>query len=151
MMVNQSLKKEKTILHESPRIYLVSSCLMGLQTRYDGKRKPCDSCQVKVGNSFWIPICPEQLGGLSTPRTAADLVGGDGFDVLAGRAKVITRDGQDVTRQFLLGAEQVLEIARTQQITSALLKSRSPSCGMTPRFGVTAALLQLNGFLLEEF
>jgi uncharacterized protein YbbK (DUF523 family) len=150
-MVNQSLEKEKTILHEKPRIYLVSACLLGLQTRYDGRLKPCEACRVMVKNALWIPVCPEQLGGLPTPRTAADIVGGDGYDVLAGRAAVVTRDGREVTSSFLLGARQVLAIAMAQQITGVLLKSRSPSCGMTPRFGVTAALLEQHGFTLQEY
>ncbi|MFZ5770423.1 MAG: DUF523 domain-containing protein [Thermodesulfobacteriota bacterium] len=150
-MVNQSLEKEKTILHEKPRIYLVSACLLGLRTRYDGRLKPCEACRLMVKNAVCIPVCPEQLGGLPTPRTAADLVGGDGYDVLAGRAAVVTRDGRDVTAPFLLGARQVLTIAMAQQISGVLLKSRSPSCGLTPRFGVTAALLKQHGFVLREF
>jgi uncharacterized protein YbbK (DUF523 family) len=150
-MVNQSLEKEKTILHGKPMIYLVSACLLGLQTRYDGRLKPCEACRLLVKNALWIPVCPEQLGGLPTPRTAADIVGGDGYDVLAGRAAVVTRDGQDVTPRFLLGARQVLAIAAEQPITAVLLKSRSPSCGMTPRFGVTAALLKQEGYVLQEF
>lgn len=150
-MVNQSQEKEKTILHEKPGIYLVSACLLGLRTRYDGELKPSEACRLKVKNAVWIPVCPEQLGGLPTPRTAADIAGGDGYDVLAGRAAVITREGEDVTARFLLGARQVLAIAMAQRITAVLLKSRSPSCGMTPGFGVTAALLEQHGFVLQEF
>lgn len=150
-MVNQSLEKEKTILHGKPRIYLVSACLLGLRTRYDGRVKPCEACCLLVKNALWIPVCPEQIGGLPTPRTAADIVGGDGYDVLAGRATVVTREGEDVTSRFLRGARQVLEIAAAQPITAVLLKSRSPSCGMTPRLGVTAALLKQEGFVLREF
>lgn len=151
-MVNQSQEKEKTILHEKPGIYLVSACLLGLRTRYDGELKPCEACRLMVkNNALWIPVCPEQLGGLPTPRPAADIVGGDGYDVLAGRAAVVTREGEDVTSRFLLGARQVLAIAMEQRITAVLLKSRSPSCGLTPGFGVTAALLEQNGFVLQEY
>lgn len=98
----------------------------------------------------WIPVCPEQLGGLATPRTAADLTGGDGHDVLAGRASVITSDGLDVTRHFILGAKQCLALIRAQHIQTAFLKNRSPSCGLTPRIGVTAALLLQHGVQIIE-
>lgn len=99
----------------------------------------------------WVPVCPEQLGGLTTPRTPADLTGGDGNDVLAGRASVIDRQGQDVTRQFIHGARQCLAIAQSQNISTALLKARSPSCGLSPVTGVTAALLLANGIKVIEF
>ena len=95
-----------------PPIYLVSSCLMGLKTRYDGQVFTSQACTEAVADGIWLPVCPEQLGGLTTPRVAADLIDGDGHDVLAGRARVITRDGHDVTSNFIEGAMQVLEIAR---------------------------------------
>ena len=79
------------------KIYLASACLLGLKTRYDGRIVPSDTCREAVAGAVCIPVCPEQLGGLPTPRVAADLTGGDGNDVLSGKAKVITRDGQDVT------------------------------------------------------
>jgi uncharacterized protein YbbK (DUF523 family) len=94
------------------KIYLASACLTGLKTRYDGKIIQSAACKKAVEGAVCIPVCPEQLGGLPTPRVAADLVGGDGHDVLAGHARVITRDGLDVTGNFILGARQVLEIAR---------------------------------------
>jgi uncharacterized protein YbbK (DUF523 family) len=99
----------------------------------------------------WIPICPEQLGGLPTPREAADIVGGNGIDVLGGKAQVVTKSGIDLTAKFILGAEQVLRIARSQHIGTAFLKARSPSCAVHGRIGVTAALLQLHGIQLHEF
>ena len=132
------------------KIYLASSCLLGLKTRYDGKIMPGDACRKAVAGAVCIPVCPEQLGGLPTPRVAADLVGGDGHDVLAGHARVISRNGEDVTENFILGAQQVLEIARQQKVSKVFLKSRSPSCGITPKTGVLAALLKLEGFELVE-
>ncbi len=133
------------------QIILVSSCLVGLCTRYDGKLKTNEECLKLLEESFWIPICPEQLGGLSTPREAADIIGGDGDDVLAGHAKIITKSGKDVTNQFILGARQVLTIASYQQIDGVYLKSRSPSCAVHGKPGVTAALLKQHGFRLKEF
>ena len=131
-------------------VYLISACLIGLKTRYDGKAITSDACRRTLSGAVCIPVCPEQLGGLPTPRVAADLTGGNGHDVLAGRARVITRDGIDVTENFILGARQVLEIAKQQQITKVFLKARSPSCGLNPRIGVTAALLQAEGFTVVE-
>lgn len=130
---------------------LVSACLVGLCTRYDAKIKKNTACLEQLKEVQWIPVCPEQLGGLPTPRSAADLVGGDGFEVLAGRAMVITRSGLDVTSRFIRGAQQCLAIAKAQNITTALLKSRSPSCGLSPQTGVTAALLQQHGIKIIEF
>lgn len=137
--------------HTHEEIFLVSACLTGLCTRYDGLSKPSTACLERLAGRSWLPICPEQLGGLPTPRTAADLVGGDGYDVLEGRASVIDRQGREVTGQFVRGARQCLAIAQAQKIYTALLKARSPSCGLTPNVGVTAALLQTNGIKVIEF
>ena len=129
---------------------LISSCLIGLCTRYDGQSKPNERCLKYLNDFMYIPICPEQLGGLSTPRPAADLSGGDGMDVLTGFASVFTQDGMDVTKEFIAGAEGVLKIAQDQNIRLALLKARSPSCGVK-KLGVTAALLEMKGIKLVEF
>ena len=132
------------------KIYLASACLLGLKTRYDGRVVLSDACREAVAGAVCIPVCPEQLGGLPTPRVAADLTGGDGQDVLSGKAKVISRDGQDVTENFILGARQVLEIARQYEIAGIFLKAKSPSCGLTPKIGVTAALLKVEGYEVVE-
>jgi uncharacterized protein YbbK (DUF523 family) len=132
------------------KIFLVSACLLGLKTRYDGRTVPCPACSRALAGAVCIPVCPEQLGGLPTPRTAADLTGGDGYDVLAGRAKVVTMDGLDVSENFIQGARQVLEIARQQDIARVFLKAGSPSCGLAPHIGVTAALLQAEGYSILE-
>lgn len=133
------------------KIYLVSSCLAGLCTRYDGGVQTNHHCMQQLEGAIWIPVCPEQLGGLPTPRIAANIVGGCGEDVLSGKAKVITNRGEDVTAQFIKGANQVLKIAQSQPVTSIFLKGGSPSCGVTGMHGVTAALLLKHGFRLEEF
>ena len=132
------------------KIYLASSCLLGLKTRYDGKVAPSDACRKAIAGAVCIPVCPEQLGGLPTPRVAADLIGGDGHDVLAGKARVMTRGGLDVTESFILGARQVLEIARQQEIAKVFLKAGSPSCGLSPKIGVLAALLISEGYTVVE-
>ena len=101
-----------------------------------------------------VPVCPEHLGGFGTPRSRAEIVGGDGHDVLAGRAKVVNAEGQDVTEGFLCGAKETLDLAKRLAAREAYLKSNSPSCGrdglahgngVRPGDGVTAALLLENG------
>jgi len=137
--------------HTSPAIFLISACLAGLCTRYDGKIKENRQCLERLENCRWIPVCPEQLGGLPTPREPAQLVGGDGAAVLAGKAQVITATGIDVSAQFIKGANQVLELGLKLDISAIYLKSGSPSCGIHQPLGVTAALLLAHGYSLEEF
>jgi uncharacterized protein YbbK (DUF523 family) len=136
---------------------VVSACLMGCQCRYDKGTNEVEAVAQMVKNGEAVPVCPEQLGGLPTPRNPAEIVGGDGFDVLDGKAKVIDNQGRDVTRQFLDGALQTLRIAQTAGAREAVLKERSPSCGSRMIYdgtfsrttkqgvGVTAALLMRNG------
>ncbi|WP_035273805.1 DUF523 domain-containing protein [Desulfogranum japonicum] len=134
-----------------PTCCLVSACLTGLPTRYDGKSKPDPLCQQHLQKHIWIPVCPEQLGGLTTPRLPANLTGGDGHDVLQGKARVIRSDGEDVTTAFIQGANMVLNIAQQQNIQYCLLKSKSPSCGAGAVLGVTAALLRRHGISVIEY
>lgn len=136
---------------------LVSSCLAGLSTRYDGKDNYREEIAELLRRGQAVLVCPEQLGGLPTPRPPAEIVGGGGDDVLDGRAKVMTAEGADVTKAFILGAEQTLLTAKTVQATAAILKESSPSCGgvkiydgtfsksKQPGAGVTAALLRRHG------
>lgn len=99
---------------------LVSACLVGVACRYDGKR-------IEIGGDILrlmerhtlIPFCPEVYGGLTTPREPSEIRGG----------RVYSRDGRDVTKSFLYGAEQALSLARLYGCTAAVLKARSPSCG----------------------
>ncbi len=133
-------------------LYLVSACLVGLCTRYDGKTKANQECLNLLQNKIWIPICPEQLGGLPTPREAADIINGNGDDVLAGRCHVLTKSGANVSKEFIKGAEQVLLLAKAQKnIKRIFLKSGSPSCAVTGTSGVTASLLRKHGYPLKEF
>ncbi|MBV5318548.1 MAG: DUF523 domain-containing protein [Desulfobulbaceae bacterium] len=130
---------------------LVSACLTGLCTRYDGQSKGNPACQLQIADYFWIPVCPEQLGGLPTPRSAAVLVNGDGQDVLAGIAQVRDQNGNDVSAAFIRGAAMVLTIAKAHSIECCFLKSGSPSCGLDPHPGVTAALLLAHGIEVVSF
>jgi uncharacterized protein YbbK (DUF523 family) len=104
-----------------------------------------------------VLVCPEEEGGLGTPRPRAEIVDGDGRDVLEGRARVVTEAGMDVTEAYLAGARSALDAAQEAGAMTAILKARSPSCGKgvvydgtfsgTQRagIGVTAALLEANG------
>ncbi len=138
---------------------LVSACLLGQPVRYDGHGKAIPSPLLfELARRYQLfSICPECLGGLPTPRPAAEISGGDGGDVLDGHARVITQTGQDVSRAFSDGARQALDSAIRHGCRQALLKANSPSCGnrqihsghfdqqLQPGSGVTAALLQGHG------
>ncbi len=143
--------RKPDVLPEKKEVWLVSSCLVGLRTRYDGKSKPSSACLQFLADKRWIPVCPEQLGGLATPRAPAVLKGGNGDDVLVGTAQVITREGVDVSAAFRYGAKQVLVILKSQDIAGMCVKAQSPSCGLTEVVGVTSALLLREGVQLREF
>lgn len=114
------------------RTVLVSACLVGRRCRHDG-----DHCEVPwlreklVQKGYEIgAFCPEEAGGLPTPRSSAQIAGGGGGAVLDGEAAVLTRDGIDVTRAFVLGAEEAGRLASVSGAELAILKDRSPSCGV---------------------
>lgn len=113
---------------------LISACLLGLNTRYDGHSTK-DENLFKLLNSkeiFFLPLCAEQLGGLPTPREPAEIEKGyTAKDVLNGRARVFTKSGKDVTEEYLCGTRQVREMCKRFNITQAFLQERSPSCGFT--------------------
>jgi uncharacterized protein YbbK (DUF523 family) len=132
-------------------VVLVSACLVGIPSRYDGKKKPSNDCLLELANKIWIPVCPEQLGGLPTPRSPVEIINGDGFAVLRGEQRIISPDGDDVTENFIRGAEIVLRIAQSLEVRKVFLKSKSPSCGISGRWGVTAARLSEKGFELYEY
>jgi len=98
---------------------IVSACLAGINCKRDGGSKPCQKIIELVKQGKAIPICPEQLGGLTTPRTPAEQKNN----------KVLTKDGKDVTAQFEKWAKEALQIAKLFNCKEAILKSKSPSCG----------------------
>ena len=140
---------------------LVSACLAGYRCRYDGRCKPDPEIIELVRAGAALPFCPEQAGGCEMPRPAAEIRGGTGEDVLCGKAKVLTSDGNDRTKQFILGADEALRICHMYAITKAVLKSKSPSCGcgqiysgsfdgtMRSGNGVTTAMLLRDGIAVE--
>lgn len=109
---------------------LVSACLAGMNCRYDGGNNLSDSIRKLVLDGKAVTVCPEQLGGLPTPRIPAEIVGGDGREVLQGSSRVLNKLGDDVSDQFIRGAQLTLEIAASSCVILAVLKSKSPSCGV---------------------
>jgi uncharacterized protein YbbK (DUF523 family) len=109
---------------------LVSACLLGLCTRLDGRHNLRLPVLALAERFCLVPVCPEQLGGLATPRGPAEIQDGAGAEVLRGSARVVTAEGADVTDAFLRGARAVGEVARLTGATRAVLKARSPSCGV---------------------
>lgn len=100
---------------------LISRCLLGEPCRYDGNSKPSPVAEaLRRAGHHLVPVCPEVLGGLPTPRPPAERQS-DG--------RVVNREGLDVTAQYRSGAEQVLELARKEGCALAVLKANSPSCG----------------------
>lgn len=133
---------------------IVSACLLGIKCRYDGTDAANATILDMARSRHLIPLCPEQLGGLSTPRAAAEIESGNGGDVLNGSSRVITGDGSDVTSNFIRGAKETLKIALLFDISEAILKEKSPSCGVASisrkgdvvkGMGVTTALLMEEG------
>ncbi|GAA3376843.1 DUF523 domain-containing protein [Streptomyces sannanensis] len=140
---------------------LVSACLTGVPCRYNGRSVESEQARALVAEGRAVAFCPEVAGGLPTPREAAEIVGGDGEDVLQGRARVLDSTGTDCTAQFVDGAGQALAAAQAAGARSALLMARSPSCGrgqiydgtftgsLRPGDGVAAALLRRNGIQVD--
>ncbi len=137
---------------------LISACLLGIRCTWNGNDKYKNGRAIELSRvETLIPVCPEQLGGLPTPRAPQEIQDGTGEDVLNGKCKVLNRNGEDVTRKFIKGAEETLNIARQLNIKEFIAKSRSPSCGWGQIYdgtfsgrlidgdGVTTTLLKKNG------
>lgn len=133
-----------------PERYIVSLCMAGFNCRYDGSSKFNEIIAKLIDEGRAFPLCPELLGGLSTPREAAEC------RYVGGELRVFTKSGIDVTDTFVKGAQAVLDFAKQHQITKAILYHNSPSCGkrtydgsfsgkLADYPGITAKLLQENG------
>lgn len=135
---------------------LVSACLLGRSCRYDGRHSLDARLEERLGEqgSLAVPFCPEEHGGLGTPRPAAWIEEADAAAVVEGAARVVDEHGRDVTEAFLAGAQGALEACRASGARRAFLKERSPSCGVgrtqvgqveVGGHGVTAELLSRHG------
>ncbi len=126
---------------------LVSACLLGINCKYDGDNNYNESVKDYLKDKQFVVICPEQLGGLQTPRIPAEIT----------KDKVINKDGIDVTKNFIKGANESLKIAKLYECREAILKEGSPSCGSNKIYdgtftgikvdgiGITASLLKQEG------
>ena len=131
---------------------LISACLLGVRCRYDGESKPIPEIDALTEKYELIPVCPEILGGLKTPREPSEISG----------EKVLTKSGADVTAEYIRGAEETLRLGKLLGAKKALLKAKSPSCGkniihdgsfsgaLIPGEGITAKLLSENGFEIYD-
>lgn len=135
----------------------VSACLAGVNCTFLGKNNLNDKVKELVTGGSAIALCPEVFGSLGVPRENIELVGGDGHDILRGKARAVTASGRDVTEHVVRGAKKILSIAMKYGIKKAILKANSPTCGVGSIYdgtfsktlrkgdGVLAALLKENG------
>ncbi|RII34806.1 DUF523 domain-containing protein [Clostridium chromiireducens] len=140
-------------------MYIISACLCGVNCKYSGKNNLNDRCLKLFREGKAVLVCPEQLGGLPTPRNPVEL-NNTASEVINGNGKAISNQGEDVTKQFLDGAYETLKIARELGATRAILKEGSPSCGSNFVYdgtftgnkikgkGITAQLLEDEGMLV---
>jgi len=138
--------------------YLISACLANSPVRYDGKCYNLEKINQLLKYHDVVFACPETLGGLTTPRAPAEIVGGTALDVLNGQAQVINNLGQNVSEAFIDGAYKTLALAQLHQVDIIVLKENSPSCGShfiydgsfsgekITAVGITTALLQQHDF-----
>ncbi len=109
---------------------LVSACLIGIACRYNGTSKRNDRVLEFLKGKSFVPVCPESLSGLAVPRPPAEIEGHDGTRVITGKTRVLLSSGTDVTAAFMRGANESLKWARLVDADRAILKERSPSCGV---------------------
>ena len=131
---------------------LVSACLLGHNCKYNGGNNDNAAVHRYLEGKDWVCFCPERSGGLPAPRLPSEIRDG----------RVYSKAGEDVTEEFRLGAEKALAFCKSHGVTEAVLKARSPSCGVhavydgtftgrvTPGMGITAALLAENGIRLRD-
>lgn len=136
---------------------IVSACLCGINCKYNGGNNINEKVVELLKSGKALPVCPEQLGGMSTPRPPHEISKGSGGDVLNGTAKVIDKMGTDNSEAFIRGAEETLKAALQCGAKLAILKSKSPSCGhgmiydgtftgiLKEGNGVTCEILMRNG------
>jgi uncharacterized protein YbbK (DUF523 family) len=148
--------------HPNKKAILVSACLTGSNSTFRGTNNLNDKVVSLARSARILALCPEVFGGLGVPRENIELVGGDGNDVLDGKARAITASGADVTSALIEGSKKVLQAARNSGVKEAILKSNSPTCGsgriydgtfskrLTGGYGVLAALLKRNGISVRS-
>ncbi|MFW6238090.1 MAG: DUF523 domain-containing protein [Halanaerobiales bacterium] len=108
---------------------LVSACLLGEKCRYNGEDALQPKLKELLAGRDVVAICPELEAGFSVPRPPAEIFGGDGFDVLKGRAEVVSKEGREITEKYLIGIRNLLSEIELLEVECAVLKARSPACG----------------------
>lgn len=138
-------------------MYLISACLCGINCKYNGLNNLNDKCLELLRKGEALLVCPEQLGGLNTPRIPSEILGNAKDIIELNKGKVINKEVKDVTKEFLKGAKETLKIAKEANIKKAILKESSPSCGRNFVYdgsftgnkikgkGITAYLLEKEG------
>lgn len=112
--------------------YVISACLLGIPCRFNGVAKPNKKALKVYLSGKAIAVCPEIFAGLPTPRPACEIKAGEGNGVILGKAKIVDEKGNDFSKQFISGANLVLtEIIEKHDVKYAILKSGSPSCGVS--------------------
>ena len=111
-------------------MYLISACLCGVNCKYNGLNNYNEICDKLLASGKAILVCPEQLGGLPTPRIPSEIIGESSNILNYNNGSVIDKNGNDVTPQFVKGAKETLQIAKKINIKKAILKDGSPSCGV---------------------
>lgn len=124
---------------------LVSACLCGINCKYNGKNNLSKETMDALKKDEILPICPEQLGGLTTPRLPHEIKDGTGKDVLNGKAEVFSTNGDESTEKFIRGAYETLSICKNFKVSSAILKAKSPSCGCGEIYDGTFSKKLING------
>ncbi len=124
---------------------IVSACLAGINCKYNAGNNYKKEVVELVASGKAIPVCPEQLGGFTTPRLKAEIARGTGADVLESKCAVVRENGEIVTKEFIIGANEVLNIAHLVNANKAILKARSPSCGVGKIYDGTFTGGQING------
>ncbi len=139
---------------------LVSACLLGINCKYNGDNNKNEQVEKYLKDKKFILVCPEQLGGMSTPRNPSEIINLDEDNIIEGNTIVINNKNLDVTEEFKKGALETLKIAKIYGCKKAILKEGSPSCGSSFIYdgsfkgkkvngsGVTTSLLRQNSIVV---
>lgn len=137
-------------------MYLISACLCGINCKYNGGNNLNEKCLELFESGRGRLVCPEELGGLSTPRIPAEIKG-KVEEVLMGTSRIMNNENEEVSEEFIIGAKEILKIAKEEKIYKAILKDGSPSCGVNFIYdgnfngnkingcGITTYILRKNG------
>ena len=136
---------------------VISACLCGVDCKYSGGNNLNEEMVKLFKEGKAVLVCPEQMGGLTTPRAPHEIQNGTGGNVLDGKARILSSEGEDSTEKFIKGAYEALKVAKECNAKIAILKAKSPSCGYGKIYdgpftgtkidgnGITAELFKRNG------